>query len=61
MGKLVMKSVGIIKALVGETYILIPLTYLTKKGERKKAMSYNRLNIAAMTGHAKVVFSNGEH
>lgn len=61
MSKIVVKSIGLFKAMVGEHYIPIPITFIAKDGERKRAMSYSKLNIVKMTGSAKFVFLNGEH
>ena len=60
MSNLVVKSVEIFKIIVGERYIPIPITFITKNGEKKHAMSYNKLNILSMEGHAKIVFINGK-
>ena len=59
MSKIIIKSVGLFKAMVGEHYIPIPITFIAKDGERKRAMSYSKLNIVKMTGSAKFVFLNG--
>ena len=61
MSGLIIKSIGLFKAMVGEHYIPIPITFIAKDGERKRAMSYSKLNIVKMTGSAKFVFLNGEH
>jgi hypothetical protein len=61
MSKIVVKSMGLFKLIVGEHYIPIPMTFITINGIRKRAMSYNKLNITSMQGHSKIVFMNGEH
>ena len=61
MSGIIIKSVGLFKAMVGDHYIPIPITFIAKDGERKRAMSYSKLNIVKMTGSAKFVFLNGEH
>ena len=61
MSQIIIKSVGLFKAMVGEHYIPIPMTFITKDGQRKRSMSYSRLNIIKMQGSAKFVFINGDH
>ena len=57
--RIVIKSIGLMKAMVGDHYIPIPLTYIAKDKTYKRAMSYNKLNIRTSMGHSKIVFING--
>ena len=56
ISSITVRAIGILKAMIGYHYITIPLTYITKEGKRKKAISYNKLNIKARKGYAKIVF-----
>ena len=60
MSKIIIKSIGFMRAVVGEHYIPVPMELITKDGSLKQAMSYNKLNIKSMTGVAKIVFIRNE-